>query len=86
MLCNQFMDYTKGPLHTQLATHPKLPASKFHIFYEAVGLPDAALYTHSSAYVAKGGAFVTVGPQPHGCVDLSLSYVDLEEGSGILTE
>lgn len=61
-VCRQFVDYTKGPLHQTLLNSP--PATKFHVFVEAVGLADPALYTHSPAYLAPNGVFLSVGPQP----------------------
>ena len=63
----QFIDYTKEDLATYLTKNP--PSTKYHLFFETVGLPDASLYLKSKAYLAPGAAFVTVGPQPHGLGD-----------------
>lgn len=60
----QFIDYTKGPVHEQLERNP--PEPKFHVFLEAVGNTDVEMYTHSAAYLAPGGVFISVGPQPAG--------------------
>ena len=60
----QFFDYTKAPLHETIAANP--PTPKYHVFLEAVGLIDTALFAHSEAYLAPGGTFVSVGPQPNG--------------------
>ncbi|KIP01277.1 hypothetical protein PHLGIDRAFT_38344, partial [Phlebiopsis gigantea 11061_1 CR5-6] len=57
-----FVDYTKAPVHEQLAGNP--PARKFHAFFEAVGTADPRLYLNCEAYLAPGGTFATVGPQP----------------------
>ncbi|KII89061.1 hypothetical protein PLICRDRAFT_124276 [Plicaturopsis crispa FD-325 SS-3] len=59
---DDFVDYTTGPLHTTLVANA--PAQKYHIFFDAVGSSSPALYTHSPAYVAPGGVYVTTGPQP----------------------
>ncbi|TFY53735.1 hypothetical protein EVJ58_g9286 [Rhodofomes roseus] len=61
---DEFVDYTKAPLHQTLASNP--PTPKFHVFLEAVGLLDTSLYAHSEAYLAPGGTFISVGPQPKG--------------------
>lgn len=58
----QFVDYTKGPVYDQLAQDP--PTPKYRVFLDAVGSSDPLLYTCSAAYLAPGGAFVSVGPQP----------------------
>ena len=60
----QFIDYTKGPVYEQLERDP--PTPKFHVFIEAVGNTELELYTHSPAYLAPGGIFISVGPQPDG--------------------
>ncbi|EIW64611.1 NAD-P-binding protein [Trametes versicolor FP-101664 SS1] len=61
---DEFFDYTKAPLHEQLAAADVTP--KFHVFYETVGLVDPALFTHSPAYLAPGGIFLSVGPTSTG--------------------
>ncbi|KZT69073.1 NAD(P)-binding protein [Daedalea quercina L-15889] len=61
---DKFVDYTKAPLHETLANQP--PTPKYHVFLEAVGLIDTSLYTNSEAYLAPGGTFVSLGPQPKG--------------------
>ncbi|OCH92073.1 NAD(P)-binding protein [Obba rivulosa] len=61
---DEFFDYTKAPLHEQLVNAP--PAQKYQVFVEAAGLVDPALYTHSEAYLAPDGVFVSMGPQPKG--------------------
>ncbi|KAJ2917214.1 hypothetical protein MD484_g3212, partial [Candolleomyces efflorescens] len=60
----QVIDYTKvGPLHTYLSrTQP--PTTKYNVFFEAVGLFDPSLYTHSAKYLAPNGAYISTGPQP----------------------
>jgi hypothetical protein len=40
------------------------PSPKFHAVLEAVGTADPDLYIHSEAYLAPGGIFASVGPQP----------------------
>ena len=42
------------------------PQPKFHAMLEAVGNADWQLYTHSEAYLAPGGVFLSVGPQGSG--------------------
>lgn len=51
-------------MHEVLLQSP--PEPKFHVIFETVGDIDTNLYTHSEAYLASGGSFVTVGPQPSG--------------------
>lgn len=51
-------------MHEQLEKEP--PTPKFHLILEAVGTMDIPLYTHSETYLAPGGQFLSVGPQPHG--------------------
>ena len=51
-------------MHEQLERDP--PQPKFHVFLEAVGNTDVELYTHSARYLAPGGIFISVGPQPDG--------------------
>ena len=60
----QFIDYTKKPPYQVLEENP--PTPKFHVILEAVGNIDLPLYTHSEAYLAPGGIFVSVMPQPSG--------------------
>ncbi|KAF8644811.1 hypothetical protein AX16_008268 [Volvariella volvacea WC 439] len=64
MGADEFIDYTAAPLHQALVSSP--PSPKFHIIFDAVGLIDPALFTHSPAYLAPGGVFITSGPMPHG--------------------
>ncbi|EIN07538.1 NAD(P)-binding protein [Punctularia strigosozonata HHB-11173 SS5] len=63
---DEVLDYTEAPLETQLASHPHLPPSKFHVLYDAVALVDPTLYKQGHAYIARNGVYVTTGPQPHG--------------------
>jgi NADPH:quinone reductase-like Zn-dependent oxidoreductase len=58
----QFIDYTKEPLHKALSRSPL--STKYHVFFDAVGLSDPSLYTHSLAYLAPGGIFISSGPVP----------------------
>lgn len=51
-------------MHEQLEAADVTP--KFHVFYEAVGLIDPALFVHSPAYLAPGGIFLSVGPTSSG--------------------
>ena len=60
----QFYDYTKQPIHEALAQNP--PSPKFDVFLEAVGHAYVPLYTHSEAYLAPNGTYISVGPTPHG--------------------
>ncbi|KAI0797804.1 hypothetical protein C8Q75DRAFT_739747 [Abortiporus biennis] len=62
-----FIDYTKEPVHRALEQNP--PEPKFHLILEAVGNIDLPLYTHSEKYLAPGGIFVSVMPQPDGLFD-----------------
>ncbi|KAF8917207.1 hypothetical protein CPB85DRAFT_1215370 [Mucidula mucida] len=57
---DEFIDYTKEPLHKYLTKNP--PSPKFHMIFDAVGLTDPALFTHCAAYLAPGGVFVSSGP------------------------
>ncbi|TFK74269.1 NAD(P)-binding protein [Pluteus cervinus] len=59
---DETIDYTAAPLHEILTRSP--PDPQFNIILDAVGLLDPSLYTHSPAYLAPGGVFVTTGPQP----------------------
>ncbi|KAK0470520.1 hypothetical protein IW261DRAFT_1553740 [Armillaria novae-zelandiae] len=56
---DEFIDYTKQPLHEYLAQNP--PSPKFHIILDAVALEDPSLFTYSPAYLAPGGTFVSCG-------------------------
>ena len=58
----QVIDYTKESPYKVLERDP--PTPKFHAILEAVGNIDIPLYTHCEAYLAPGGIFVSVGPQP----------------------
>ncbi|KAI0639459.1 NAD-P-binding protein [Trametes polyzona] len=58
---DEFFDYTKAPLHEQLIAANVTP--KYHVFLEAVGILDPALFVHSPAYLAPNGVFLSVGPQ-----------------------
>ncbi|KAF9501287.1 NAD(P)-binding protein [Pleurotus eryngii] len=60
---DEFIDYTKEPIHKYLTSHP--PSPKFHAIIDAYGLSDPSLYAHSAAYMAPGGVFVTTTPGPH---------------------
>lgn len=59
---DQFIDYTATDIATALAANP--PAGRFNVVFDAAGLTDSSLYAKSPAYLAPGGMFVTVGPQP----------------------
>ncbi|EGN95474.1 hypothetical protein SERLA73DRAFT_186503 [Serpula lacrymans var. lacrymans S7.3] len=59
---DDFLDYTKAPIHKQLEDNP--PSPKYHLIVDAVGLVNPSLYTHSEAYLAPGGVFVSTGPLP----------------------
>lgn len=61
---DEFIDYRKKPVHEQLAEHPS--TRKFQMIVDAVGQTDPALYTHSKAYLAPGGVYVTTGYHPRG--------------------
>ena len=60
----QFYDYTKQPIHEALVQNP--PSSKFDVFLEAVGHAYVPLFTHSEAYLAPNGTYISVGPTPDG--------------------
>ncbi|KAI0335216.1 NAD-P-binding protein [Cubamyces sp. BRFM 1775] len=61
---DEFFDYTKSPLHEQLAAANKEP--KYDVFLEAVGFLDPTLFVKSAAYLAPRGVFISVGPQGSG--------------------
>ncbi|KAI0933956.1 hypothetical protein AcW1_005634 [Taiwanofungus camphoratus] len=61
---DEFIDYTKGLLYEALVA--SAPTPKYHVILEAVGILDPALFVHSESYLAPGGTFVSVGPQPKG--------------------
>ncbi|KAK0220344.1 hypothetical protein IW262DRAFT_1556237 [Armillaria fumosa] len=56
---DEFIDYTKQPLHEYLVQNR--PSPKFHIILDAVALKDPSLFTYSPAYLALGGTFVSCG-------------------------
>ncbi|KAG6897297.1 hypothetical protein C0992_002739 [Termitomyces sp. T32_za158] len=62
MGADEFIDYTKSPLHKYLAANP--PTPKFHIILDAVALTDISLYSHSPAYLVPNGIFLSTGPMP----------------------
>ncbi|TFK93483.1 NAD-P-binding protein [Polyporus arcularius HHB13444] len=66
---DEFFDYTKAPLHEQLAAAD--PNPKFHVFLEAVGILDPTLFVQSPAYLAPGGVFISVGPQGKGISNIA---------------
>ncbi|KAF8884016.1 hypothetical protein BD779DRAFT_1674317 [Infundibulicybe gibba] len=74
-----FIDYTKTPLDQYLIKHP--PSPKFHVILEAVGLIDPVLFTSSSAYLAPGGVFISVGPQPR-----SFAWHDMSNTMRFITQ
>ncbi|KAJ7127531.1 hypothetical protein C8R43DRAFT_1210718 [Mycena crocata] len=57
---DEFVDYTKQPLHTALA-----PRVKYDCILDSVGLVDPSLYTHSPRYLAPNGIYISTGPWPH---------------------
>ncbi|KAG5643800.1 hypothetical protein DXG03_009623 [Asterophora parasitica] len=59
---DEFIDYTKEPIHKHLLAHP--PSPKFNVIFDAIGISDPSLYTSSSAYLAPNGVFVSSGPFP----------------------
>jgi len=59
---DEFIDYTKEPLHQYLISHPPVP--KFHAIIDAVALVDPSLYVHSPTYLAPSGIFISTGPFP----------------------
>ncbi|KAK7693253.1 hypothetical protein QCA50_002819 [Cerrena zonata] len=61
---DEFIDYTKGPVYDTLIANP--PTPKFNVIFETVGSIDPKLFALSEAYLAPGGTFVSVGPQPEG--------------------
>ncbi|KAH9898345.1 NAD-P-binding protein [Cubamyces lactineus] len=61
---DEFFDYTKSPLHEQLAAANKEP--KYDVFLEAVGVLDPTLFVKSAAYLVPRGVFISVGPQGSG--------------------
>ncbi|KAG6821093.1 hypothetical protein H0H93_007252 [Arthromyces matolae] len=62
MGADEFIDYTKAPLHEYLEANP--PTPKFHIILDAVALTDISLYSHSPSYLAPNGIFLSTGPMP----------------------
>ncbi|KZV65700.1 NAD-P-binding protein [Peniophora sp. CONT] len=77
---DEFFDYTKEDLATQLIKNP--PGTKYHVFFECVGLVNPDLFLKSKAYLAPNGIFVTVGPQPDGLGDFAQLFRLL---TGLLT-
>ncbi|KAA1471271.1 NAD(P)-binding protein [Dentipellis sp. KUC8613] len=65
---DDFIDYTKEDIAAYLAQNP--PTPKFHGILDAFGLPNASLYANSEKYLAPGGIYASVGPQPHGLGDV----------------
>ncbi|TFY82743.1 hypothetical protein EWM64_g1270 [Hericium alpestre] len=61
---DEFIDYTKQDVASYLKKNP--PSPKFHAIFDAYGLSDPSLYSKSEDYLAPGGLFTCVGPQPHG--------------------
>ncbi|KAJ8482337.1 hypothetical protein ONZ45_g14989 [Pleurotus djamor] len=62
MGADEFIDYTKEPLHAQLKANT--PNPKFHAIIDAAALLDPSLYNNSPAYLAPQGVFVHLGPVP----------------------
>ncbi|KAF8162895.1 hypothetical protein B0H34DRAFT_299067 [Crassisporium funariophilum] len=62
MGADQFVDYTKAPLHRYLSEHK--PDPKYHVIYDAVGLVDPSLFVNSEKYLAPDGLFISTGPMP----------------------
>ncbi|KAJ8494298.1 hypothetical protein ONZ45_g13281 [Pleurotus djamor] len=62
MGADEFIDYTKGPLHVHLESNA--PSPKFHAIIDAAALLDPSLYNNSPAYLAPQGVFVHLGPLP----------------------
>jgi hypothetical protein len=58
----QFLDYTKEPLEKALSRSP--PSPKFDAIFDAVGLLSPTLFTHSEAYLAPTGVYVSAGSGP----------------------
>ncbi|KAJ8483180.1 hypothetical protein ONZ45_g14694 [Pleurotus djamor] len=62
MGADEFIDYTKEPLHSYLTSNP--PSPKFDAIIDAVALVDPSLYNSCPAYLAPAGVFVHLGPLP----------------------
>ncbi|KAF8968383.1 hypothetical protein BDZ97DRAFT_432692 [Flammula alnicola] len=62
MGADEFIDYTKQPLVQYLTQNP--PSTKYQVIYDAVGLIDPSLFTHSAKYLAPNGIFISTGPTP----------------------
>lgn len=60
---DEFVDYTKKPLHEHFVENP--PSPKFDIIFDAVALVDPALYKYSNAYMKPKGVFISTGPWPN---------------------
>ena len=50
-------------MHTYFAKHP--PAAPYNVIFDAYGLFDPSIFTHSKGSLAPNGIFMSVGPQPH---------------------
>lgn len=49
-------------MYKQLEREP--PTTKFHLMFDGVGDQNVPLFSHSEAYLAPGGMYVTVGAGP----------------------
>ncbi|KII89280.1 hypothetical protein PLICRDRAFT_139690 [Plicaturopsis crispa FD-325 SS-3] len=56
------LDYTSGALHLALVAAAR-DEKKYDVLFDAVGSSSPALYTHSPAYLAPRGVYVSTGPQ-----------------------
>ncbi|KAI0063402.1 NAD(P)-binding protein [Artomyces pyxidatus] len=65
---DEFIDYKEVDVPRYLSKNP--PAILYNVILDAVGSTDPALYNHSCDYLAPGGVFVSVGPQPQGLADV----------------
>jgi len=52
------------------------PNAKFKLIYDAVGLADPALYTHSKSYLDEQGVFVSTGPVNGSTFDMARSLTN----------
>ncbi|KAJ8483177.1 hypothetical protein ONZ45_g14693 [Pleurotus djamor] len=62
MGADEFIDYTKEPLHRYLTSNA--PNPKFHAIVDAAALVDPSLYNNCAAYLVPQGVFVHLGPLP----------------------